>query len=97
MKVDVEAHEISVLKGFQNTIKGQQIDMLQIEYSEINMGKKFYFRDFFDFLKRWELRRTCPGYIDIKPYHLKPKNFTLGNVMAGPADNQTTFERQTLT
>ena len=89
-KIDVEGHELSVLEGFHNAIKGQKIGMIQFEYSEINLEKKLYLKDFYDFLQGWELGRIYPGYIDIQAYQMRLENFVPGNFIAIPSNKTPT-------
>ncbi len=82
LKVDVEGHELNVFKGFAKPIEQGRIRNLQFEYSEINLEKRVYLKDFFEFLQRYEIGRIYPDTIDFKDYDLSEENFIPGNFFA---------------
>ncbi|MBL9118260.1 MAG: FkbM family methyltransferase [Verrucomicrobiaceae bacterium] len=50
MKLDVEGHELSVLKGAKNTLKSRRINALAFEFGSGNINSRTFFRDFWDLL-----------------------------------------------
>lgn len=51
LKLDVEGHELSALKGAKKMIEGQKIDFIQFEFGGTNIDSRTYFQDFYYFLK----------------------------------------------
>jgi len=51
LKLDVEGHELSALKGAQKMIKDKKIDFIQFEFGGCNIDSRTYFQDFFYILK----------------------------------------------
>ena len=47
MKIDVEGHELDVLKGFGELIK--KVRLIQFEFGGTNIDSKTYLRDFWEF------------------------------------------------
>lgn len=50
MKIDVEGHELEVLKGAQKSFKRKVIKSLSFEFGPCNINSRTYFHDFWDFL-----------------------------------------------
>lgn len=50
LKMDVEGHELSVLKGASSMLEKQAIDVIQFEFGACNIGSRTYFKDFYDLL-----------------------------------------------
>ena len=55
LKMDVEGHELAVLKGASRMLKEQRIQFIQFEFGGTNIDSRTYFRDF------WHL--LSPSYI----------------------------------
>lgn len=51
LKLDVEGHEIKVLKGASSLLKAGNIDYIQFEFGGCNIDSRTYFQDFFYLLK----------------------------------------------
>jgi len=49
LKIDVEGHELDVLKGANELIKGDQVHLVQFEFGGCNIDTRTYFRDFYHF------------------------------------------------
>lgn len=47
LKLDIEGHELSALKGAKNMIDGGNIDFIQFEFGGCNIDSRTYFKDFF--------------------------------------------------
>jgi FkbM family methyltransferase len=52
LKIDVEGHEISVLKGATRMLKAGAIDFIQFEFGGCNIDSRTYFRDFYLLLEQ---------------------------------------------
>lgn len=51
LKMDVEGHELSALKGAKNMIEEGKIDFIQFEFGGCNIDSRTYFQDFYYLLK----------------------------------------------
>jgi FkbM family methyltransferase len=51
LKIDIEGHELSALKGAERMIREGRIDFIQFEFGGANVDSRTYFRDFFTLLK----------------------------------------------
>jgi len=66
LKLDVEGHELSVLKGAAQMFKRLAIGMVSFEFGGCNIDSRTYFRDFFDFfaMRHMKLARvTASGHL----------------------------------
>ena len=62
LKIDTEGHEYQVLLGAQRTLARGMIDMVQIEFNEMNVVSRVFFRDFFTLLGgSYDVFRLLPG------------------------------------
>jgi FkbM family methyltransferase len=50
LKMDVEGHELSVLKGAESLLKNNHISIIQFEFGGCNIDSKTNFRDFYKLL-----------------------------------------------
>ena len=71
MKIDVEGHELSVLKGALSFLENAQIDFIQFEFGAGNIFSRTYFTDFYSLLsKNYVLYRLLKdGLIPITSYN----------------------------
>lgn len=65
MKIDVEGHELSVLKGAQTALAEGRIRALTFEFGSGHVNTRTFFRDFWDLLvpRGYALYRIAPGAI----------------------------------
>ena len=69
LKIDTEGHELEVLKGFQQFIISNKVDLIHFEFNEMNIASRVFFKDFWDFLPNYDFFRMLPnGLIPIKNY-----------------------------
>jgi len=50
LKIDVEGHEMSVLRGSGNMLQSGKIKVIQFEFGTGNISSKTFFKDFYDLL-----------------------------------------------
>lgn len=84
LKIDVEGHELSVLKGAQKMIENGQIDFIQFEFAGCNIDSRTFFQDFWYLLKdKYSLYRIYPhGLYPIKKYTELCEIFICTNYLA---------------
>lgn len=69
IKIDAEGHELMVLKGANELIKNNAIDMIQVELSQINLISRTFFKDIVDILGNYTFYRLLPdGLIPLGDY-----------------------------
>jgi FkbM family methyltransferase len=83
LKVDVEGHELSVLKGCGDLL-AQKIDVIQFEFGGCNIDSRTYLKDFFDMLApEYELfRMVADGLVSLKTYRESYEIFVTNNIVA---------------
>ena len=86
LKMDVEGHELDVLKGGMNTIKNGCVGCITLEFGGANIDTRTYFRDFYHFFEEASMRlyRVTPGgYLHrISRYRETEEQFTTMNFVA---------------
>jgi FkbM family methyltransferase len=83
LKIDVEGHELSVLKGASNLLSGYQIKIIQFEFNSHNVHSRVFLRDFYLVLKDFEFYRIVPGgMIALGEYNHINEIFMLQNIVA---------------
>lgn len=83
VKIDVEGHELGVLRGFGSSILN--VRAIQFEFGGCNVDTRTYFKDFWDFFteKGFDLYRITPlGAQAILKYHEQEEAFTTTNFLA---------------
>ena len=69
LKIDTEGHEMEVLKGFEQFIRENKIDLIHFEFNEMNVSSRVFFKDFWEFLPNYDFYRMLPdGLVPIKTY-----------------------------
>lgn len=80
-KIDVEGHELDVLRGVGTKIN--DIKVIQFEFGGANIDSRTFFRDFWDYFKDhdFEMFRITPIGIKIriKQYHESLERFKISN------------------
>lgn len=85
MKVDVEGHELSVLKGARELLAAGNISMIQFEYGGCNLDSRIYLGDIWHFLSGYEYRigKVYPNGIHyINEYKQQFETFKYSNWVA---------------
>lgn len=84
LKIDVEGHEIEVLKGAEKMIAENKIKAIQFEFGGCNIDSRTYFHDFYLLLKdKYSIYRILQdGLCEIKQYSELQEIFTTINYYA---------------
>jgi FkbM family methyltransferase len=84
LKIDVEGHEASVLRGFQETLQGETgPQLIQFEYGKTYVRSGSTLRDIYDLLTEdYSIGRLYPNYVDFKPYSYYDEHLRMGNMIA---------------
>jgi len=62
LKLDVEGHEVAVLRGAKDMLERGAISMIQFEFGPANIYSRTYFYDFWSLLSdKYDLFRIIPG------------------------------------
>lgn len=60
LKVDVEGHELEVLKGAVKMIEANRIAVIQFEFNEFNIFSRSFFYDYYKILPQYKFYRIMP-------------------------------------
>jgi FkbM family methyltransferase len=84
LKLDVEGHELAVLKGGHRMIAEGKVQIVQFEFGGCNIDSRTYFRDFFNyFQERYNLHRVLSDGLEPLPtYSEKLEVFQSANYVA---------------
>lgn len=84
LKMDVEGHELAVLKGAKKLFEQQKIKIVQFEFGGCNIDSRTYFRDYYNFFKKdFKLFRILSnGLRPINSYSEKLEVFQSANYLA---------------
>ena len=84
LKIDTEGSELLVLRGMSGMIASGSIDVIQFEYSRINILSKFLLKDFYDLLdeSHYVIGKLFPNHVAFKPYELVDETFMGPNYVA---------------
>ncbi len=84
LKIDVEGHELSVLRGAQGMLANGAISMIQFEFGPANIYSRTYFYDFWSLLSNaYEIYRIVPqGLAPINYYGEHNEIFLTTNYLA---------------
>jgi FkbM family methyltransferase len=84
LKIDVEGHELFVLKGAEKLLDNNAIDFIQFEFGTANYLSKTYLYDFFQLLssKYRMYKLLANGLLEIKEYNPDIEIHVLSNYFA---------------
>lgn len=84
LKMDVEGHELNVLKGASGLLSRDAIEVIQFEFGGTNIDSRTYIKDFFKLLgPKFKLYRILPGGLREMPvYTEKFEIFQAANYLA---------------
>jgi FkbM family methyltransferase len=86
LKIDAEGHELEVLKGAANLLRENRIRAIQLEFNEMNVVSRVFFKDFHDLLPGYRFYRMLrDGLVALDPYSpLRCELFAFQNILALP-------------
>ena len=88
LKIDVEGHELDVLKGSAAMLSERKIDLVQFEFGGCNIDTRTFFQDFHCFFAEleFELFRILPGnkLMKLPKYREIDEKFRTTNFLAAP-------------
>jgi FkbM family methyltransferase len=77
LKVDVEGHELEVLRGATSLLERDRIDFIQFEVSDAHIEARVFFRDFYELLNaKYQIHRVLKnGLAHISEYRTELEVF----------------------
>lgn len=84
LKIDTEGNELNVLKGAVNCIGAGIVKVIQMEFNEMNVISRTFFRDIVDLLPGYDFYRLLPdGLRAMGPYNVTSfEIFAFQNIVA---------------
>ncbi len=84
LKIDVEGHEVSVLKGIGKFLSPDFINVIQFEYGGANLDSRTYLKDLYAILKNkgYIVCKIMKNGIQPREYESKMENFQYANYLA---------------
>jgi FkbM family methyltransferase len=84
LKIDVEGHELGVLRGASQMIARNAIEVIQFEFGGTSLDSRSYFKDFFQLLSpKYRIHRILPhGLRELPSYSEKLEIFQSANYLA---------------
>jgi FkbM family methyltransferase len=82
LKIDVEGHELSVLKGASNLLKEGRIKYIQFEFGPSSMAARTYMRDFYKILPNYDIYRILNDGLQPMKYDVMKEIFLTSNYFA---------------
>jgi FkbM family methyltransferase len=83
-KIDVEGHEVSVLRGFGDFLDPGFIDYIQFEYGGASLDSRTSLMELFQVLTQagFELAKIMPSTLEPRTYHPNMETFRYANFVA---------------
>jgi len=67
LKIDTEGNEYNILLGAKNALKSNKIDIIHLEFNEMNTISRVFMKDFVELLTNYNLYRLLPhGFLEIR-------------------------------
>jgi len=83
LKIDVEGHELSVLRGASEMISEGKIAAIQFEITDCNVMSRVFMRDFYEQLEQYDFfRLKASGLLPLKGYQVRHEIFQFQNILA---------------
>lgn len=84
IKMDVEGHELFVLRGFADFITGLSVDYIQFEYGGANLDSKTTLLELYHFFEERDfvVCKMMPHFLLRAPYDSRLENFQYQNFVA---------------
>jgi FkbM family methyltransferase len=95
LKIDTEGSELLVLKGLTDMLRRGGIDVIQFEYSRLNIVPKFLLKDFYAVLgdADYAIGKLFPDHVAFKAYDLTDETFRGPNYVAVRRARRDLIER----
>jgi hypothetical protein len=84
LKIDVEGHELFVLKGAAQMLQSKKIRFIQFEFGSLHVFSRTFFKDFWDMLSPFYTicRVVGDGIVEIRSYSENLEIFRTANFLA---------------
>tara|TARA_R110000751_G_scaffold221300_2_gene323805 strand:- start:558 stop:1391 length:834 start_codon:yes stop_codon:yes gene_type:complete len=83
LKIDVEGHELAVIKGAQKSIREGKVKVIQYEFNHPNIESKTFMKDFRKELKEYEFYRLLEnGMLPVLDHPIFQEIFGYQNIIA---------------
>lgn len=83
MKIDVEGHEVEVLRGFSEMLRRGNISAIQFEFTQLNVVVRVFLKDFYDLLPDYMIYRLLPcRLLPLPTYDPRQEVFWYHNYLA---------------
>lgn len=82
LKIDVEGHEIAVLKGAKQLLNSRKIDFIQFEFGLASIESRTFLKDFFTILPEYTIYRILPNGLARIEYSEYAELFLTTNYLA---------------
>ena len=82
LKIDVEGHELEVLKGAKQLLAAQKINLIQFEYNTTHIDARIFLKDFFELFKglNYSFYKLYPNHLQlVEKYDVILENFQYQN------------------
>lgn len=81
-KIDVEGHELEVLKGAKTLLNENKIDFIQFEFGYASLNAGIYLKNFFDCLHNYDIYRIVNDGLYKISYNVRYEIFLTSNYLA---------------
>lgn len=77
LKVDVEGHDLDVLRGFRGLLEAGKVDVVQFEYNVCTLSARRYLADYHELLEPlgYVIGKVHPDGVDFRPYSQDQENW----------------------
>lgn len=84
LKIDVEGMDHLVLRGFEELIRADGVDVIQFEYGQGNIVSKFLLYDFYQFFEErgYAVGKIFPNYVEFRDFAMTDEDFIGPNFLA---------------
>lgn len=83
IKIDVEGHDLDVIKGCQYLLLNNRIHLIQFEFTQINIISRVFLRDFYEILQKYKIYRLdSNNLIPLFEYQVSNEIFQYQNFLA---------------
>ena len=84
LKIDVEGHEMEVLRGFRRSFEREAIDVVQFEFTLWAAVARRWLASYYDFFSQWDYRigKLWPRFVRWSDYRPEDEQFMRCNFVA---------------